>query len=53
MAARLKVDKGPEFISRALDAWAHINNVKMDLSRSGKPTDNPYIESFNGRLRAE
>jgi putative transposase len=51
--ARLKVDNGPEFTSRALDAWAHFNGVKLEFSRPGKPTDNPYIESFNGRLRAE
>jgi transposase InsO family protein len=40
----------PEFDSRTLDAWAV---VKLEFSRSGKPTDNVYIESFNGRLRAE
>lgn len=51
--ARIKVDNGPEFISRALDAWAHWNGVKLEFSRPGKPTDNAYIESFNGRLRAE
>jgi putative transposase len=51
--SRIKVDNGPEFVSRALDAWAHINNVRLEFSRPGKPTDNPYIESFNGRLRAE
>ena len=43
----------PEFTSRALDAWAHFNGVKLEFSRPGKPTDNPYIESFNRRLRAE
>ena len=51
--ARLKVDNGPELVSRALDAWAHFNGVKLEFSRQGRPTDNPYIESFNGRLRAE
>jgi putative transposase len=50
---RIKVDNSPEFTSRALDAWAHLNGVKLEFSRPGKPTDNPYIESFNGRLRAE
>ena len=53
LPTRLKVDNGSEFTSRALDAWAHFNNVKLEFSRPGKPTDNPYIESFNGRLRAE
>jgi putative transposase len=51
--ARLKVDNGPKFVSRALDAWAHVNNVKLVFSRPGKPTDNVYMESFNGRLRVE
>ena len=49
----LYVDNGPEFISQALDAWAHKNNVKLCFSRPGKPTDNAYIESFNGKLRTE
>jgi putative transposase len=42
-----------EFISKALDAWAHRNSVKLEFSRPGKPTDNAFIESFNGRLRQE
>jgi putative transposase len=49
----IHVDNGPEFVSRALDDWAHRNGVKLDFSRPGKPTDNPFIESFNGRLRVE
>ncbi len=49
----IKVDNGSEFISKALDAWAYHNNVKLDFSRPGKPTDNAFIESFNGRLRQE
>lgn len=53
LAARIKVDNGPEFISRALDAWAYFNQVKLDYSRPGTPTDNPHIESFNGSLRDE
>src|SRR5262245_17735768 len=40
-------------ISMSLDLWAYFNGVKLDLSRPGKPTDNPFIESFNGRLREE
>jgi putative transposase len=36
-----------------LDQWAYLNGVEIDFSRPGKPTDNAYIESFNGRLRAE
>ncbi len=49
----IKVDNGSEFISKAVDEWAHRNNMKLDFSRPGKPTDNAYIESFNGRLRQE
>jgi len=49
----VKVDNGSEFISEAMDEWAHRNKVKLDFSRPGKPTDNAFIESFNGRLRQE
>jgi transposase InsO family protein len=49
----IKVDNGSEFISKALDAGAHRNGVKLEFSRPGKPTDNAFIESFNGRLRQE
>lgn len=49
----LQVDNGPEFVSKALDAWAYRHGVKLAFSRPGTPTDNPYIEAFNGRLRAE
>lgn len=49
----IKVDNGSEFISKVLDDWAHRNNVKLDFSRPGKPTDNAFIESLNGRLRQE
>ena len=44
---------GSEFISKALDDWAHWKGVKLDFSRPAKPTDNPFIESFNGRFRDE
>ncbi|MNT59243.1 Integrase core domain protein [compost metagenome] len=50
---RIRVDNGPEFISKALDHWAYKNGVTLDFSRRGKPTDNAFIESFNGRLRDE
>ncbi len=50
---RIQVDNGSEFISKALDRWAYDNNVTLDYSRPGKPTDNPYIESFNGSFRDE
>jgi putative transposase len=46
-------DNGSEFSSQIKDLWAYQNGVKIDFSRPGKPTDNAYIESFNGTLRAE
>jgi putative transposase len=49
----IRVDNGPEFISKAMDQWAYWNGVELNFSRPGKPTDNALIESFNGRLRAE
>ena len=49
----IRVDNGPEFISKALDKWAYENGVTLDFSLPGKPTDNAFSESFNGRLRDE
>lgn len=49
----IQVDNGSEFISKALDKWAYENGVTLDFSRPGKPTDNPFIESFNGSFRDE
>jgi len=49
----IRVDQGSEFISRDLDLWAYANNVTLDFSRPGKPTDNSFIESFNGKFRSE
>ncbi len=49
----IRVDNGPEFISKPLDWWAYFNNVRLDFSRLGKPTDNTFIESFNGKVRQE
>ncbi len=50
---RTQADNGPEFVSLILDKWAYENGVTLDFSRPGKPTDNPFIESFNGILRNE
>jgi putative transposase len=50
---RIQIDNGREFISKALDCWAYDRQVTLDFSRPGKPTDNPYIESFNGSFRDE
>lgn len=49
----IRADNGPEFVSRDLDPWAYANDVTLDFSRTGKPTDNAFIEAFDGRLRAE
>ncbi len=47
----ISVDNGPECISKVLDAWAHEHGIQLEFSRPGTPTDNPYIEAFNGRFR--
>src|SRR4030042_4837949 len=47
------IDNGPEFIRNALDVWAYHRGVKLTFIRPGKPVENAYIESFNGRLRDE
>ncbi len=49
----IRVDDGPEFISRSVDLLAYFDGVKLDFSRPGKPRDNAVIKSFNGRLRDE
>lgn len=51
--ATLIVDNGTEFASKELDRWAFENSVKIHFIRPGKPTENAFIESFNGRLRDE
>lgn len=50
---RIVVDNGTEFTSKALDRWAWSRGVELHFIRPGKPVDNCYIESFNGRLRDE
>jgi putative transposase len=49
----IRLDNGPEFISKDLDLWAFVQDVTLDFSRPGKPTDNAFIESFNGKFRSE
>ena len=49
----IRMDNGPEFTGKALDAWAHTHNVRLDFIRPGKPMDNGHIESFNGKMRDE
>ena len=49
----IRTDQGPEFTGRALDQWAYRNGVDLKLIQAGKPTQNAYIESFNGKFRDE
>jgi putative transposase len=51
--AMLITDNGPEFISRALDAWAYAHGIDLHFIEPGKPNQNAYVESINGRLRDE
>jgi len=47
------VDNGPEFRGRALAAWSEERGVRLEFIQPGKPVQNAYVESFNGRLRDE
>jgi putative transposase len=47
------VDNGPEFAGRTLDAWAYAHGVALRFIRPGKPIENAYVESFNGKFRDE
>jgi putative transposase len=49
----LFADNGAEFTGRLMDMWAYHHGTRIDFSRPGKPTDNAFIESFNGSLRDE
>ena len=49
----ITVDNGSEFTGRALEAWAMSHGVQLNFIRPGRPVENSYIESFNGRLRDE
>ena len=53
LPAALRTDNGPEFCSRAMLTWAHERGVTLRLIEPGKPNQNAYIESFNGRFRDE
>ena len=46
-------DNGTEFTSRCFDAWAYSRGIHLDFIGPGKPAENGFIESFNGRLREE
>lgn len=49
----IRTDQGPEFTGKALDQWAYRHGVELRLIQPGKPTQNAYIESFNGKFRDE
>ena len=49
----IRTDQGPEFTGKALDQWAYRHGVQLKLIQAGKPTQNAFIESFNGRFRDE
>jgi len=49
----IRCDNGTEFTATRFDQWAYWNRIEVDFSRPGKPTDNAFIESFNGRVRQE
>ena len=53
LPAALRTDNGPEFCSRAMPTWAHERGVTLRPIEPGKPNQNAYIESFNGRFRDE
>jgi putative transposase len=49
----IRTDNGPEFTGKAMLTWAHRNGIALRLIEPGKPNQNAYVESFNGRLRDE
>ncbi|MBX3208438.1 MAG: transposase family protein [Labilithrix sp.] len=53
LPAVITADNGTEFTSKALDAWAHERGVTLDFTTPGKPTENGFVESFQGRFRDE
>jgi putative transposase len=49
----ITVDNGTEFVSKAMDEWAYKNGIHLDYIRPGRPAENAFVESFNGKLRDE
>lgn len=50
---RMVMDNGPELAGQALDEWAYRNGVELHFITPGRPVENAYIESFNGKFRDE
>ena len=50
---RIRSDNGPEFTSKAFDAWAYQRGIEHHFIRPGKPVENAFAESLNGRIRDE
>ena len=53
LPAVIVIDNGPEFAGQALDEWAYRRGVRLHFITPGKPVENAYIESFNGKFRDE
>lgn len=53
LPGQIVVDNGPEFAGRTLDGWAYTHRVHLQFIRPGKPVDNCFVESFNGKFRDE
>lgn len=53
LPVQIRSDNGPEFTSRAVEQWAYDNGVEWHFIEPGKPTENAYVESFNGKFRDE
>jgi putative transposase len=53
LPSAIRTDQGSEFTSRAMDRWAYGKGIDLKLITAGKPTQNAYIESFNGKFRDE
>src|SRR5258708_13495709 len=51
--AAIQLDNGTEFTSRVVDQWAYQNQVALHFIERGKPTQNAFIDSFNGKFRYE
>jgi putative transposase len=49
----IRTDNGPEFTGKAMMVWAHRQGIELRLIEPGKPNQNAYVKSFNGRLRDE